>query len=250
MRALHFAKPLEYRLEISGEAFVQGTPISGKLTVCNRGSQALTGLRVEIGLAFAAFKVLKETGSEAMEMLDKQTIAEALDLKPAEEISMNWQLDLTRNCPVKTKDEGPFLLYGGSLDKPRDRGQIDLPVEPHPTLEAFITTLENHFAFEARTRRFKDGILEIRFKPPERYATLEEFDVFMSLNDSGATLSFNGKYKGLRRGVPGDVETRKTQRDEEIPKAEFEMPNGQPNRSGYRTLLEEVLKDFAPAFTD
>jgi hypothetical protein len=243
---MFFAKPLEYRVEIPGERFVQGQAIAGTLTAVNRDSDPRGGLSLEVGLAFGVFKELKKSGAAALAILERQTLAEGVELEPGDEKTLPWRFALALDAPVKTSESGPFLLYGGRLEVGGERGQIDLPVELAPPLETFITTLENLFAFEARGRRFAEGFLEVRFKPPASYPTLEEMVVAMRLDDHDAHLRFRGRLKALRRGEGGGVGIRKTALDRTVPRAEFLLNNEQPNRAVFKNLLAEVLAEFAP----
>jgi hypothetical protein len=140
-----------------------------------------------------------------MELLERHTLAQDLALEPGKEQKVPWQVALRLDCPVTTKESGLFLLYGANLDDPGARGVIDLPVALAPPLESFITTLENHFAFEARTRRFEAGFTHVKFKPPSKYPTLEEMVVAMRIGEDGLHLRFDCKRKGLGRGPKSNI---------------------------------------------
>ncbi|MDH5753212.1 MAG: hypothetical protein OEZ59_12450, partial [Deltaproteobacteria bacterium] len=65
MKAMFFARPLEYRVEIPAERLEQGLVLAGRLDVSNRGPAELQGLTFAVGLAHADFKALKKDGSQA-----------------------------------------------------------------------------------------------------------------------------------------------------------------------------------------
>jgi hypothetical protein len=245
MRALYFAKPLEYRLEVPGDTFVQGEPLKGTLSVTNRDNAARAQLSLQVGLAYGVYKDIKTEGLRALQLLRRETLAEGFSLEPGQERRCEWELALELAGPVQSKEGSPFLLYGGELSTPEARGQIDLPVQLAPPFKAFLTTLENHFAFELRGSKCVDGVLEGRFKPPASYPTLEELTVLVSLDAKQVKVEFQSRGKGLKRGEEGGVTTKKRGAKKSIPIAQFVPPNGLPNRALYRTLVDELLPQIA-----
>ncbi|HKI98429.1 MAG TPA: hypothetical protein VKB51_08165 [bacterium] len=245
MRALYFAKPLEYRLEVTGDTFVQGDSLAGTLSVTNRDDAPQTKLTLQLGLAYGVYKEIKAEGQRAMRVLERLTLAEGFSLKPGEEKRCEWKLPLELTGPVQSKEGSPFLLYGGDLDKPETRGQIDLPVQLATPFKAFLTTLENHFAFELRGTTCLDGVLEGRFKPPTSYPTLEELTVLVSIEEKGVKVEFLSRGKGLKRGEEGGVTTKKRGAAKTIPMEQFLPRSGLPNRALYRDLVDQLLPQIA-----
>lgn len=245
MRGLYFARPLEYRLELPSETFVQGEPLRGTLSVTNRDSAAHAKLALQVGLAYGVYKDLKAEGARTLQVLERVMLAQGFSLKPGEEKHCEWELPLELTGPVQSKEGGPFLLYGGDLDTPQSRGQIDLPVQLAPPFRAFMTTLENHFAFELRGTRCSEGTLEGRFKPPSSYPTLEELTVLISVDAKHVKVEFASRGKGLKRGEEGGVATRKRGAKKSVPRDQFLPRSGLPNRALYRTLVDELLPQIA-----
>ncbi|HEX7927570.1 MAG TPA: hypothetical protein VF678_08265 [bacterium] len=246
MRAFHFARPFEYRLEIPNDDVAQGALLQGTLTLVSQDAEARNGLRLELGLAHGAFKPVKDQGVAAMEMLERHTLAADFAVKPKDKKSVPWTLSLKMDCPISTKESGLFLIYGENLDDQAKRGVIDLPVKLAPPLETLITTVENHFAFEARTRRYATGLTHVKFKPPATYPTLEEFTIGMRIGEEGLQLQFSAKAKGLARGAKSGVQKKTMEAERTYPPREFLLGTGQPNRDLFRKVIQEVLSDFAP----
>ncbi len=245
MKGLHFAKPLEYRVEIPGDEFVQGKPILGRMSVTNRDSKAHKGLSLEIGLAYGDFKELKESGGASLKILERAQLAQGFSLKPGEEKQVEWEFPLGRDAPIRSSDGGPFLLYGGNLDSTRERGQLDLPVELSPPLATFITTLENHFAFESRGCKSEKGVVTVRLKPPGSYPALDELSVSFKLDEKSVHLVFTGRGKRLRRGVDGGVEIKQNKTKKKVALNQFILHNTMPNRALYRDLISTMLPNIA-----
>ena len=245
MRGLFFAKPLEYRVEVPRDIFVQGEPLQGTLSVTNRDSAERASLTLQIGLAYGVYKEIKAEGLRAMQLLERTTLAEDFTLKPGEEKRCEWNLPLALAGPIQSKEGSPFLLYGGELGTPEARGQIDLPVQLAPSFNAFLTTLENHFAFELRGSKCSDGVLEGRYKPPASYPTLEELTVLITLDAKSVKVEFQGRGKGLKRGEDGSLVAKKRSAKKTAPREAFLPKSGLPNRALYRTLVDELLPEIA-----
>lgn len=245
MRALFFARPLEYRLEVPGEEFIQGQGLAGTLCVTNRDSTPHKKLSLEIGLAYGVFKDIKESGNKALQILERARVADGFSLKPGEEKKADWELPLGNDAPTLSKEGGPFLVYGADLSVVGARGQIDLPVELSPPASAFITTLENHFAFEARSRKCTGGVVEVRLKPPASYPALEELTVLMRIDEKTVKLELRGKSRGLKAGEPGTLISRKKSVKTSIPLAKFGFGGALLNRALYRETVDTLLPQIA-----
>jgi hypothetical protein len=247
MRAVHFARPFEFRLDITQDRVFQGTTLSGTLCIANRDSRPHSGLSLLLALGHGTFRSVKDKGGAALTILDQQTLAERLSLAAAQEHKAPWNLPIRSDCPTTTKESGPFLLYGINLEDPAGRGMIDLPVTLAPSLEALIATVENHFAFEARSRRNTQGFVEVQFKPPGTYPTLQEFSIAMQISGQDLNLRFRCKLKGFQRGAKAGVTTRRTEVDRTLSGRDFMVSPTMPNREQYRQVIQEALQEMTPA---
>ena len=247
MRAVHFARPFEYRLDITQDPISQGMTLSGTLTVVNRDAKPHAGVSLQLALGYATFRQVKDKGGAALTTLEHKTLAENLTLAPGQEHKASWTLQIRADCPTTTRESGPFLLYGTNLDDPGGRGMIDLPVALSPALEAFIATIENHFAFEARSRKNTDGFIEVQFKPPETYPTLQEFSLAMAVNGLDLNLRFTCKLKGFQRGAKSGVTSRRTEAQRTLVGRDFMISPTMPNRERYRQIVQEALDEMTPA---
>ncbi len=247
MRAVHFARPFEYRLEIPQEHVSQGRPLTGTLAIVNRDAKPQVGLTLQLALGYSTFRQVKDKGGAALTLLERHTLAENLTLAPGQDRTAPWTIQIQPDCPTTTKESGMFLLYGTNLDDPAGRGMIDLQVELAQPLEALITTVENHFAFEARSRKNQDGFVEVQFKPPGTYPTLQEFSIAMRVTGEDLNLRFRCKLKGFQRGPKPGVATRKTEVDRTLSGRDFMVSASMPNRERYRQVVQEALEEMTPA---
>jgi len=245
MRALFFAKPLEYQLEVSGEEFVQGQALKGTLRVTNRGPVALNQLSLELGLAYGVFKEIKELGNQSLTILEHSRLADGFSLQPGAEKKESWEMPLGNAAPIMSKEGSPFIVYGAQLKQVGSRGQIDLPVGLSPPVAAFIATLENHYAFEARASKCEGAVLETRFKPPGSYPTLDELSISIKIDQKSVSLEFKGTGKAIRGGVSGGLVSKKNSTKKTIPLEKFGFGGGQPNRALYKELVDLMLPKIA-----
>lgn len=245
MRALYFAKPLEYRLEVSGEEFMQGQALTGTLGVTNRGSAVLDNLALEFGLAYGVFKDIKEEGNQSLTLLERSQLAKGFSLEPGAEKKETWELPLGNAAPIVSKEGSPFIVYGADLNQVGARGQINLPVGISPPASAFIAMLENNYAFEARSSICAGATLETRFKPPGSYPLLDELTITIKIDDRAVTLVFHGKGKGIRGGEGGGLISKQSSTRKTIPLEKFGFGRGLPNRGLYKELVDTMLPKIA-----
>lgn len=245
MKAFYFAKPLEHRLETVGEDYAQGDEIQGTLTTVNRAAAEHGPLTLKVGLAHALYKQLKESPADALSISQSIPLAADVVLKPGQETSHSWILRLPPDCPISTKLGGPFLVYGAAGDLGK-AGKIDLPVRLAPALEAFVETVENHFAFVAKGRTTLEDFTEVAFKPPDSYPTLTEFAVSMRLGPDQVELRFRAKRKRLSGAAAGGLRTTRDQLSRTVPLDTFMMRGSLPNRPFYRELLAGIIAELAP----
>lgn len=246
MKALHFAKPSEYRLEITTDPLVQGGVLEGRLEMTNRGGAAQEARALEVALGFAVFKTLKSEGRTAMRILERQTLLQGQSVAPGATIRADFSFALGLNFPPHSKTCGPFVLYGGNVEDPEDCGQMDLPVVVSPPLASFIEIFENHHAFLAGETRHNGNLLEVRFKPPSSHPTLVELLVQLDIGEEETQLEFRMRGKSVQGGASGGVASRKKEHGERVPTRELLPPGGMPNRGLYREIWQRMVDALVP----
>jgi hypothetical protein len=247
MKALYFAKPLEFRLETPAETLTQGESFAGEFVATNRGDAAQSDLDFSVALAYAEFKDVKDRPGSAFEVRDRRAIAEKKSLAPGESLRGNWEFTLPWDCPITSKSGALFLLYGTRLGEPGGFGMLDLRVNLAPVLETFIATVENQFQFEASSRRFTEGFTEVRLKPPESYPTLEKLELLLRYREGeGIDLVYKAKVKGMDRETRAGLKTRNVTVERKLPPDQAFVGGKLPNRSLFRTAFEEALGEIVP----
>ncbi|MEE8395792.1 MAG: hypothetical protein V3S29_07030 [bacterium] len=247
MKGFFFSKPLEYRLETAAETLVQGEDFQGTLSVANRGGETLGRLALQLGLAYGNFKKIKANEADAYQPVLSQQVGKKFSLQAGAEHRAEWAIALPPDCPITSTEGALFLIYGGNLEQPGAWSKIDLRVGLATVLETFVTTMENHFAFAATTRKHDGGYTEVRFKPPTSYPTMEEMGVRMRLREKeGMELRFQCRLRKFDRNQPGAVTTAAAEWERSYPQKDYELYNGQPNRELYKTAIAEALAEIAP----
>lgn len=247
MKALFFAKPVEFRLETGAETLVQGDTIEGSFAAVNRGSGALKDQPLSVGLAYAVFKEIKENPARAFEIIDTATLAESVSLEPDNEFTAPWRFDLAPECPVTTKTGSLFLLYGGRFDVPGAFGMLDLRVNLSPVLASLIATIENHFSFKAGSPKTIGGYTEIPFTPPASYARLERINVLMRIAGGGMELKYMAKVKVFQRGSAKGVKSKSVDLERAYPLHKVLIGGKHPNRAFFKSEVESVLTEIVPS---
>lgn len=247
MKGLFFAKPIEYRIETPADQLVQGDSFHGTMVMANRGAGPEQKLRMAVGLAYGDFRKIKDGEPGGLEVIEERALSEGVKLEPGAEHRAEWDFALGSDCPITSKEGSLFLLYGRDLADETARSKIDLQVKLSPVLEAMVASIENHFAFAAKSRGYAEGFTEVRFKPPASYPTLEEMTVLMRLHDKeGMELNFRCKAKKFDRGAAKGVKTHVIEIKHCYPREKYLVHNTQPNRPLYRDIVEEVLNKATP----
>jgi hypothetical protein len=246
MRALHFAKPLEYRLETAADQLTQGDTFAGKLMVTNRGEAPLADGVLDIALAYGRIRNLKAGEQDAFETVTRHRLAEGLTVAPGDAHEAGWEFTLARDCPISTKEGTLFLLYGGNLDQPQGWGRIDLQVVLHPVLETLVGTIETQFHFEARGRKNVADAVEVRFKPPASYPTMKDFYARVALRGDTLEVTFRAALKSLARGGAKGVRTRAEQTQRSLAPGAYLIGNAHPDRIAMKALIGEALRELLP----
>ncbi|MCZ6554288.1 MAG: hypothetical protein O7A67_10870 [SAR324 cluster bacterium] len=245
MKALHFAKPLEFRLETPAETLTQGESFSGTFQATNRGAEALDRLDLQVTLAYAEFKALKESPESAFAVQEHLELAADATLEPGGEFAAPWSLALASDCPITSKTGGLFLLYGEGWERPGRFGKLDLRVTLAPVVEAYLATLENVFSFVADSCRFDGAFTEVRLKPPSRYATLERLQLLIRYREEGMELVYQAKVKGFGRGRSG-LTSKNVTLEQKLAPDQVLMGGNRPNRAFFKTSIESTLGELVP----
>jgi hypothetical protein len=245
MKALYFAKPLEFRLDTPAESLLQGETFTGDFHAVNRGDAAIGALDLSVALAYAEFKQVKGDPAGAFALHERRELGSGVTLEPGAAFHAPWRFTLPLDCPITSKSGALFLLYGS----PGAFGMLDLKVSLAPVLETFIATIENLFSFEATGRKYSQGFTEVRLKPPRSYPSLEKFQILMRYREpQGMELVYQARVKGFDREGKAGLKSRHLSLERTLP-PEQALPGGKlPNRALFRQTFAETLAEIVPTF--
>jgi len=247
MKALYFAKPLEYRLETPAEALTQGERFSGEFHATNRGDLPSDARSFSVALAYADFRAVRDKPARAFDIRDRCELGSGISLQPGETFRGEWSFALPTDCPITSKTGALFLLYGSTPDEPGRFGMLDLNVALAPVLETFISTVENLFSFQATGRKHHDGYTEVRFKVPATYPSLEKLQILMRYREpEGMQLVYQAKVKGFDREGKSGLQSRPLNVERVLPPEQAFTGARLPNRNLFREAFQEALGTFVP----
>ena len=139
------------------------------------------------------------------------------------------------------------VLGYADLEQSGERSKIDLRVQLAPVLETVISSIENHFAFAAKSRIHANGFTEVSFKPPSSYPTLDEMTVLMRVRENeGLDLHFHCRIRTFNRAAGKGLKARTVKLEHNYPRSKYLIYNSQPNRELFRSVIEEVLAKATP----
>lgn len=243
MRASFFERPLEYRLEIDGDAWRQGDEISGSLEVCNRGEEDIEVPPFAIKLVYSSFKDVKSTEESPSELWEHKTFNKKWKLPVDGKKMIHWRFDLVSDCPITDKSGSLFLLYGRE-DATDNVGRINLNIELMPIVESFLQTFETQFKFRRKYAKYKRGMVEIKLDAPDtaEYAKLKQTLCLLRIQNKSFEIRYDFKMETLgREGNKLGIKKFKKQLAQKLKPEEYLLPGGFPNRKAFLTSLQEAL---------
>ncbi|MFL5813427.1 MAG: hypothetical protein ACJ763_07595 [Bdellovibrionia bacterium] len=190
MKATFFQKPNEFNLNIEGESWRQGDPVSGSLLIRNHGTEALDASEIRVVLAHGAITKVRKKDAGAFTVVSEQAMSSepgAPKIVPGSQASFQWKFETDRNCTVTEKGSSLFILYGRgeSLDS---LGQIQLVIHPYFIIQEYLNSIQTQFRFVLKSFRTTKGWLECKLSPPSarNFASVEQ--LLLSFRFDGDTL--------------------------------------------------------------
>jgi hypothetical protein len=243
MRSVFFQRPLEYQIETSGEEWNQGDSLSGTLRVRNNGGDSLSTQAVQILLAYALKKELKDGKADAWQV--RETLNFDLpELDAGAQHTAEWTLPLPSDCPLTDKSGTLFLLFGGT-EVLENGGRIDLQVRLHPLLQSFLQTFTTQFKFLEKHRKHVKGWAEAKLNPPDtqEYSSLDHLLCHLRVREEQLEVRHFFKVKVFSREENYVKMRRKTRElEQSLSPEDYLQTGGFPNRNYFRKRIDEALE--------
>jgi len=177
MKGLSFQNGVEYRIQIDGESWPQGAPVTVSLE--SKPAAPLT-----LVLAEGVDKKVKAKTADAFTVLETFS---------GDGPSLGQILTLPLNARISDKSGSLYLLYGNK-DEPFEKlGQLRLNVMPHPHISDLIDVMTAHFRFALKTIvAGKKSEVEVKLDPSgsKEWASLEQLLLRAQVTDSTLEIFF------------------------------------------------------------
>lgn len=198
MRATLFKEGLEFKLEITGERWIQGQNVEGELSIKNLGNNPAQLKNLSIRLAWGDFKKVKSRDAKAFQILDTHALGSAVELKPKDEKSWKWSFTLPHDCQITEKSGSLYILYGDE-ENPVYSGDLQLTIGPKELYLEIIKLMENFMRFKLKDLSSKKGLVQAKFQPPQskEFAALDGLQIGLGLENQELNLSYEFKVKKI-----------------------------------------------------
>ncbi len=159
MKAQFFNKPLNYTLNIQGDAWEQGSSVKGDLTITNTSKDATDDLTKHgVHLCYCQSKKLKAKDATGIRLIESMLMAEGQS-----SLGFNFTLDI--NSPI-TDSTGSLQILTGDIEDPLSCGLIELKIIPFKVFSSFIEVFETFYRFKFKALKNKKGYIEAQVSPP------------------------------------------------------------------------------------
>lgn len=178
MRAILIQHPLEYRLEVQEDFFVQGALVPCSLTVKNHSQTPVPLNQIILDLSLGNLKKFKAKESGAFSLMERINLGNEIDLAPAAQITFQQVFTLSSNAPITEKNVSLYLQYGDPSAE-AGLGQLLLTVHPHAHVRHIFDTMTTVFNFINKGESHKDKQTTAKLKAPDsrRFSLVEELNL-------------------------------------------------------------------------
>ena len=248
MRSVYFKQPLEHQIEVEGESWNQGEVVKGQFRIRNMSSKTLAVKTSQIILAHGLKKAFKEGTVGHWEVIEKQVLAQDIDLQAGSELTFSWNFNLSTDCQITDKQGGLYLLFGGD-EALTEGGRINLQINLHPILQNYLQTFTTQFHFLKKYQKRKSEWTEVKLIPPDsrEYPNMDFVLCFLRIHDEQLEAHYRFKMSGLgRTGEKMTVTKKNRELEQSIPPEKYLQPGGFPNRTCFRENIDQALNIARP----
>jgi hypothetical protein len=241
MKGAFFSKPLEWNIETQGESWTQGSPIPGRLSVKNHGSDPVDLSACGVGLAYAEIKKIHARTQGALKF-ESQKGFEQTQLPPGETLSLDFALTLAANSPVTDKKATYFLAYGKGFEE----NHLQLKIEPRPLFSKIVGLLDTFHRFKLKEIKTAKNGVEFKLIPPTArdMANLDGLSLIFSMEQDTLLMDFEFQIKKLdTSSITTKVSKETSKLRKTLTPKEYSLGKEMINQDGILRALEDVLKE-------
>lgn len=239
MKGTFFAKPLEWNVDIQGEAWAQGDNVTGQVTLKNHSADQLSLQNVAVIFAQGDIRKVHSRDPKAFKVIDKLALQRE-SLAANETVTIPFSFTLPANCAVTDKRTSFYFGYGVAGQE----ANLQLKVGPRKIFDEVIKLMETFQRFKLKDfKAVKEGV-EFKLLPPSSrdWAHVETLLLTLSMDGDKLNLDFvfNVKTidtKSITTALAKD--TRAFQK--QLAPREYSFGKDMPNQDGIMKALDSVL---------
>ena len=194
MKGTFFNKPLEWNIETVGEAWQQGSSITGTLRVKNHGTEAVDLSDAGVGLSHADIKKVHSRAEGALKPLETATFA-VKELKAGAETELSFSFNVGPNSPVTDKKTSYYLGFGKNFQE----SNLQTKIEPKVLYTKIVGLLDTFHRFKLKEFKAAKKGVEFKLLPPTArdMANIDSLLLTFSMDNETLSMRFDFQVKKL-----------------------------------------------------
>lgn len=245
MKGVFIHNGVEYCLEVTGDEFSQGDPISCTISIKNHSpkTQSHKGLLLE--LAFANLGKLKKKEDCIIDVRNSLPPGDPFELAPQSEKVASTTFHLDSNCPISDKNQSLCFLYGDT-DSSVPKGHLVLVVKPHMFIQQILGVFESTFQFVRKGEKSSEGWVLAKFKPStaRKLSFVDEVTAAFRYEDTDLILKYVFKVNKFDTTLNTmGIKKEKKELEQRLRKDQYLLTKDHINDQAIESLIEEAL-DF------
>jgi hypothetical protein len=243
MKGTFFHQPLEFSLDITGEAWQQGETVKGNLIVKNHGNEEVDLTAMGVTLALTEARKFKAKNEKAFTVEGTNSFPAGTKLSPASEQSLEWSFPLSSDCPISEKSSSLFI-YCGSHSNLFDGGHLELKIDPIEVLSKYIEIFENFFRFKTKKLKNKNGFIDVTYTCPggKDLGQIEKLNQHLRIVDGKLEIKWLFVLNKLGYKDGNVVEEKEDTLFEQLLESkQYKIFGDSPNQDGIISSINEVL---------
>ncbi len=234
MKGTFFAKPLEYKVDISGESWTQGQSIKGQLIVNNHSSEKIDLSGLGCHLCYCVGKKLKARDPKAIILIESAILPKGKD-------EMSFEFRLSETSPI-TESTASLYLICGDIKNPYEGGILELNIRPTEIITNFVQVFEQFFRFKLKAFKNKKEYIEAVVTPPDSpvWKSIQKMSLQMRMAGENLEVNFILAVKRISFEDISKTKDEKIQISKTLTKKDHTL-YGSINHEGIQKIITEVL---------
>ena len=241
MKGTFFNKPLEWNIETVGESWQQGSNITGTLKVKNHGAEVINLARAGVGLAYADIKKVHARADGALK-LDATNAFSQNEVKPGEEVVLNFSFSISPNSAVTDKKASYYLTYGREFNE----NHLQAKIEPKALYAKIVGLLDTFHRFKLKEIKAAKKGVEFKLLPPtsREMANIESLLLTFSMQEENLVMKYDFQVKKLdTSSITTKINKESLTLERVLPPKEYSLGRDMINQDALLKSVESVLSE-------